>query len=984
MAVNIKYQNLSYVRQPDAKPLDLTSFKELGNAYVATAKSLEQRAIANENAYNEMAIKMSELNAAPGIDEQSLAGKINDVQNEIIKTVDEEGTWAFSDTAVSDGAKKFLTDKGVKTIMASRQDYEAHQQALAQSDASEEFKKLALAKSLEDYNNAGGALGGDGNQRYMSYEFTLGKGHDRSVMQKEIVDYISKLEANKEFAYSEDFMQQSLQALKDPNASASVKQTARQVIASSGNSKYIQAAGLDTLYGYKGITENVTYLDKGRIRELVTHIVSSRPEFRQALEKEAQLLRWAANKQGYTNYQLATKALTDMANSNEYLRTQLLASSSFSKLNDAQKLEVSKSPELVNRYIEEGLNKVLSTTYAQQIGESDEAYEARMGALYDTSYYSDGMNQLISIGDSYAYTQRESDVKVQWFDSLLAGQLRANKNKLDTLAYDNSDLSVTAGDTPVSEIQKIKEKEMIDGYNNTIDTLNARLAVINQKREKQQTLTQDELDEEASIKQDIREAELNKSRLENAITNRYEINISDIDENDFADGVAKALRSIFIDDVRNIGKNSEFNKLTSMYATGFTRKSAKQFIDVVNNYAEVNGLSVNTISDFFKIANKLFSDEKYNSTITVPVSITHSLLADSYLGTSTTEDYAKIAIRQGKDFNISDALSNFEIGSDIESLSDPVYIISSNDNNNSEFNKYSNDILNLLSDVGGTFTVTHAYGEDRAGVKLKKMIGKPFTETEIFNYFKSVESGGTADKPRYSAAGFSVNLVCKPDGTNEIQLIREIQGNYPGKQVLILSTSDTNNNAKLAEWKKAADRQNAINVAREPDNTFYRDSYNKSCETVGLSSSLGYDATNSVQLNNADLYRGNVVDGKLCGTVNDAIKALVNSNPVGNNISAFIYPNGRCFHISKTTTGLYQITPYDLKRDSDNNLIKDANGNYSWEAYDTQLCKNAGDFKSKLAVLIGQLESYNANVKYIQDAAYITPTTYNIGSLLQN
>lgn len=968
MAVNIKYQNLSYVRQPDAKPLDLTSFKELGNAYVATAKSLEQRAIANENAYNEMAIKMSELNAAPGVDEESLAVNINDVQNEITKTVDEEGTWAFSDTAVSDGARKFLTDKGVKTIMASRQDYEAHQQALAQSDASEEFKKLALAKSLEDYNNAGGALGGDGNQRYMSYEFTLGKGHDRSVMQKEIVDYISKLEANKEFAYSDQFMQQSLDALNDPNASANIKQTAKQIIASSGNQKYIQAAGLDTLYGYKGVTENVTYLDKGRIRELVTHIVSSRPEFRQALEKEAQLLRWSANKQGYTNYQLATKALTDMVNSNEYLRTQLLASSSFSKLNDKQKLEVSKSPELVNRYIEEGLNKILSTTYAQQIGESDEAYEARMGALYDTSYYSDGMNQLISIGDSYAYTQREGDVKVQWFDSLLAGQLRANKNKLDTLAYENSDLSVTAGNTVVNEIRKIKEKEMIDGYNNTIEALNTRLAVINQKREKQQILTQDELNEEAAIKQDIREAELNKSKLENTILQRYDaIPMSSLSK----DGLINSFRNIIKQGMNITDTMFNFNTISD--------KDVENIIKNIYNYADKNSIKLDSVRDFIDTSMEYFNNMKsddinYVSTFYTPATAYGSASIERSLDLS---NLASINL-----YNYVDAFSDNI--SDANELSDPVYVISSNDNNNSEFNKYGNDVLNLLSDAGGTFTVTHAYGEDRSGVKLKDMIGKPFTETEIFNYFKSVESGGTADKPKYSAAGFSVNLVCRPDGTNEIQLIREIQGNYPGKQVLILSTSDTNNNAKLAEWKKAADRQNAINVAREPDNTFYRDSYNKSCETVGLSSSLGYDATNLVQLNNADLYRGNVVDGKLCGTVNDAIKALVNSNPVGNNISAFIYPNGRCFHISKTTTGLYQITPYDLKRDSDNNLIKDANGNYSWEAYDTQLCKNAGDFKSKLAVLIGQLESYNANVKYIQDAAYITPTTYNIGSLLQN
>ena len=57
MAVRLKYADLTYVKQPDARPLDLTSFREAGAAITAVADNLQERAIRNENAYNEMAIK---------------------------------------------------------------------------------------------------------------------------------------------------------------------------------------------------------------------------------------------------------------------------------------------------------------------------------------------------------------------------------------------------------------------------------------------------------------------------------------------------------------------------------------------------------------------------------------------------------------------------------------------------------------------------------------------------------------------------------------------------------------------------------------------------------------------------------------------------------------------------------------------------------------------------------------------------------------
>ena len=57
---------------------------------LAVMSSLQERAIRNENAYNEMAIKMSEYNAIQGKDEEALAGKIDETQSVIKEKVDED------------------------------------------------------------------------------------------------------------------------------------------------------------------------------------------------------------------------------------------------------------------------------------------------------------------------------------------------------------------------------------------------------------------------------------------------------------------------------------------------------------------------------------------------------------------------------------------------------------------------------------------------------------------------------------------------------------------------------------------------------------------------------------------------------------------------------------------------------------------------------------------------------------------------------
>jgi hypothetical protein len=216
MAVRLKYADLTYVKQPDARPLDLTSFREAGAAITAAADNLQERVIRNENAYNEMAIKMSEYNAIQGVDEKALAGKINETQEQIKAKVDEDGGWFFADTAVSDGARKFLTDEGIKTILSNKAQFDALMQQNEASDAPEEYKAANRAMILEKFNKAGGSLGGNGKQAITAFGTALGKGHDRSIYQKELLEMMKAWKADKRSVFNAKFIKDATDLMNLP------------------------------------------------------------------------------------------------------------------------------------------------------------------------------------------------------------------------------------------------------------------------------------------------------------------------------------------------------------------------------------------------------------------------------------------------------------------------------------------------------------------------------------------------------------------------------------------------------------------------------------------------------------------------------------------------------------------------------------------------------------------------------------------------
>lgn len=322
MAVRLKYADLTYVKQPDARPLDLTSFREAGAAITAAADNLQERAIRNENAYNEMAIKMSEYNAIQGADEEALAGKINETQEHIKAKVDEDGGWFFADTAVSDGARKFLTDEGVKTILSNKAQFDALMQQNEASDAPEEYKAANRAMILEKFNKAGGSLGGNGKQAITAFGTALGKGHDRSIYQKELLEMMKAWKADKRSVFNAKFIKDATDLMNIPGTSEQVQATVQKIIADRGGN-------LSGVLTRDSTIESVT---EDEIREVFTAVLSTKPEFRTAMAKEAEIDKWLNSKQGGTNSSLVTNAFKQYVATDPKMQQSMLSSSDFTKL----------------------------------------------------------------------------------------------------------------------------------------------------------------------------------------------------------------------------------------------------------------------------------------------------------------------------------------------------------------------------------------------------------------------------------------------------------------------------------------------------------------------------------------------------------------------------------------------------------------------------------------------------------------------------
>lgn len=856
MAVRLKYADLTYVKQPDARPLDLTSFREAGAAITAAADNPQERAIRNENAYNEMAIKMSEYNAIQGVDEEALAGKINETQEHIKAKVDEDGGWFFADTAVSDGARKFLTDDDVKTILTNKANYDSLMSSIDKSDMSAEYKSLYKDRIISAFRNAGGSLGGNGRQSILSFGSAPNeKGFDRKIYQDRMLEYFKAMKADKNFFYSDTFKQQAIDILNNPTLDPNIRST-------------INALQNATMHGYQEVSKTVESIGRDRLMEVARVIVGNDPQFKENLAVEASLNLYAANKQGLTPGDVLKQInLANTVSNPNYVKQLVLNSSEYKNATpETKRLMLAQITNPNSEFVK----AILEDTFDylnQNPNESAEEYDTRMTQMYINNYISDNIQSVAKYIMPMAYTQVEGKTNTKWFESLFTNQLNANKDKSDKI--------LKARDRIVSNMIQFpsQEENMIEYTNELLSTKTKSLNLSKTNLDRFES----ELNDRAKNGYEITQDDKNKlQRLKDEILD-LEGDINDIiySNDDYA-GLIPDNRKAFTNQVKSgLFNVIDFNKIDTVEMLNdpifdtIDEKSRNTIAYTFDKEHGIKGLEVESISkiisnsktqdDAAKAFLNYLDDHKTNPFIYAIKKNLKNIYGDLEYGV--------------KSF-ISQQLSKFSNKTPEESLTNPGRVIGSSDaKDNSIVGDKRKDLLYSLRNRPENFVVYRNILLDGDDIEIDPdALGIPIdlNNENLRNIFYQ-EKDGTDKNPKYIDSDLICESVVLENGTVATNIIKPIQGRTDVKQCITL-IAKTLDEQKLIDDLAFAYRATAYQNRLENPNSDTNSIFDYMSKVHGSSLHIGPDPSDIEQMNNADLYDSYTYHGKTFNTLGSLLK----------------------------------------------------------------------------------------------------------------
>lgn len=858
MAVRLKYADLTYVKQPDARPLDLTSFREAGAAITAAADNLQERAIRNENAYNEMAIKMSEYNAIQGADEEALAGKINETQEHIKAKVDEDGGWFFADTAVSDGARRFLTDEGVKTILSNKAQFDALMQQNEASDAPEEYKAANRAMILEKFNKAGGSLGGNGKQAITAFGTALGKGHDRSIYQKELLEMMKAWKADKRSVFNAEFIKDATDLMNLPGTSEQVQATVQKIIADRGGN-------LSGVLTRDSTIESVT---EDEIREVFTAVLSAKPEFRTAMAKEAEIDKWLNSKQGGTNSSLVTNALKQYVATDPKMQQSMLSSSDFTKLTKKQQAIALQDPAVIQKYINQGMANSMSALQ-QQFNESDEAYQARMGATYNKIYTEQNISSLLNMAKIGAYTAVESKTDVKWFDNLLLDSLKAKREQLE----------------------KIKG-QMTESIGFTRANLpgNAMIAVVDANIK---TVTE-ALDNAKATMAKYEGAEDDQSRYLYQQAEKSYIDAQNIiqQNNAIYDSMFRQL------DVRNPEHAAKIKDIKKNLISQYHGPNKDEIEKDLNS-----AFTAEEIMNIFLTKGKDGKFVSFNIFKGIP-----TITANPRFGitASNIPVQENLVTKDGlRRYLMTEASS---IG--IQPQTMPITLFTPISNNKAAFSDALDGVARLLEDNAGIWNfATASLGDDPENAKfLEKVIGMPLTSSEDFKDIFSSRKSGSGNNAVYQMSARNLSIGSDATGRLYLKVTIPAQGDNQVPREAILYTDDDGANMALRDAMRKGAQCSYNQAMTNPYDAYQRQTANEIMAFSGNVEQLGADLSRITNPQERSLNRFNTIGDQMVSNVSQALDVITNDTNIDPRGNYYPITSGDFkYNITKHPSGTYSV-----------------------------------------------------------------------------
>ena len=811
---------------------------------LAVMSSLQERAIRNENAYNEMAIKMSEYNAIQGKDEEALAGKIDETQSVIKEKVDEDGGWFFADTAVSDGARRFLTDEGVKTILGNKAQFDAMMQANEQSDAPEEYKAANRAMILERFNEAGGSLGGNGKQSISAFGTALGKGHDRSVYQKELLEMMKAWKADKRSVFNAQFINDVTELMNDTNTDPKVQAVAQKIIAGRGGN----------LSGVLTRDTTIESVSEDEIREVFSAVLASKPEFRTAMAKEAEINKWLNNKQGGTNDQLVTDMIKQQVATDPRMQQVMLMNSSFANLTSSQKQIAMSDPLVMQRYLEEGTMRSMPELM-QKEGETDADYQERMGLAYNNAYTQNSISALLNMAKIGAYTAIESKTDTKWFDNLLLDSLKAKREQLEKIKGQMTEaIGFTRANLPANTMMSIVDAN-IKTATEALDNAKATMAKYEGAEDDQSRYLYQQAEKSYIDAQNI-------IQQNNAIYDSMfrQLDGNNPDHSEVIEDTKAELLSYYRGD----------NKDELAAAI----KSLKRPEDIINTFLRYGeGAELKDFRASLSYTGFIDKGKVDKSNLT-----RYFLTAANNVG--------------------------------IKPQTTPITLFTPISNNKAAFSDALDGVARLLEDNAGVWNfATASLGDDPENAKfLEKVIGMPLTSSEDFKDIFSSRKSGSGNNAVYQMSARNLSIGSDATGRLYLKVTIPAQGDNQVPREAILYTDDDGANMALRDAMRKGAQCSYNQAMTNPYDAYQRQTANEIMAFSGNVEQLGADLSRITNPQERSLNRFNTIGDQMVSNVSQALDVITNDtniNPRGN-----YYPitsGDFKYNITKHPSGTYSV-----------------------------------------------------------------------------
>ena len=536
------------------------------------------------------------------------------------------------------------------------------------------------------------------------------------------------------------------------------------------------------------------------------------------------------------------------------MQQSMLSSSDFTKLTKKQQAIALQDPAVIQKYIDQGMANSMSALQ-QQPNESDEVYQARMGATYNKIYIEQNISSLLNMAKIGAYTSVESKIDVKWFDNLLIDSLKAKREQLEKI---KGQMTESIGFTRAN----LPGNAMIAVVDANIKT--ATEALDNAKA----TMTKYEDAEDDQSRYLYQQAEKSYIDAQNIIQQNnaiYDSMFRQLDGNN-------PDHSEVIEDTK--AELLSYYRGDNKDELAAAIKSLKRPEDIINTFLRYGeGAELKDFRASLSYTGFIDKGKVDKSNLT-----RYFLTAANNVG--------------------------------IKPQTTPITLFTPISNNKAAFSDALDGVARLLEDNAGIWNfATASLGDDPENAKfLEKVIGMPLTSSEDFKDIFSSRKSGSGNNALYQMSARNLSIGSDATGRLYLKVTIPAQGDNQVPREAILYTDDDGANMALRDAMRKGAQCSYNQAMTNPYDAYQRQTANEIMAFSGNVEQLSADLSHITNPQERSLNRFNTIGDQMVSNVSQALDVITNDTNIDPRGNYYPITSGDFkYNITKHPSGTYSV-----------------------------------------------------------------------------